>query len=60
MDRRTLLKGSAAAAGLAALPSVPAQAQSAPDKLRVGYAITQSGPLGPPSPRCHLPTTPVW
>ena len=47
MDRRTLLKGSAAAAGLAALPSVPAQAQSAPDKLRFGYAITQSGPLGP-------------
>jgi len=47
MDRRTLLKGGVAAAGLAALPSVPAQAQSAPDKLRFGYAITMSGPLGP-------------
>lgn len=47
MDRRTLLKGTAALAGVAALPSVPAQAQSAPDKLRFGYAITMSGPLGP-------------
>jgi branched-chain amino acid transport system substrate-binding protein len=47
MDRRTLLKGGVAAAGIAALPSVPAQAQSAPDKLRFGYAITMSGPLGP-------------
>jgi branched-chain amino acid transport system substrate-binding protein len=47
MDRRTLLKGSAALVGAAALPTVPAQAQSAPEKLRFGYAITQSGPLGP-------------
>jgi branched-chain amino acid transport system substrate-binding protein len=47
MDRRTLLKGTAALAGAAALPSVPAQAQSAPDKIKVGYAITLSGPLGP-------------
>jgi branched-chain amino acid transport system substrate-binding protein len=47
MDRRTLLKGGAALAGAATLPSVPARAQGAPEKLRFGYAITQSGPLGP-------------
>ncbi len=47
MDRRTVLKGGAALAGAAALPSVPAQAQSAPERLKFGYAITQSGPLGP-------------
>jgi branched-chain amino acid transport system substrate-binding protein len=47
MDRRTLLKGSAALVGAATLPTVPAQAQSAPDKIKVGYAITLSGPLGP-------------
>jgi branched-chain amino acid transport system substrate-binding protein len=47
MDRRSLLKGSAALVGAATLPMVPAQAQSAPDKIKVGYAITLSGPLGP-------------
>src|SRR5690606_18764919 len=46
MDRRTLLTGSAALLGPAALPTVPAKAQRAPEKLRYGYAITQAGPLG--------------
>ena len=47
MDRRTFVKGSAAVVGAATLPTVYAQAQAAPDKIRFGYAITQSGPLGP-------------
>ena len=48
MDRRTFVKGSAAVVGATTLPQrVYAQAQAAPDKLRFGYAITQSGPLGP-------------
>ncbi|MCC6947269.1 MAG: ABC transporter substrate-binding protein [Bradyrhizobiaceae bacterium] len=47
MNRRKFLKGSAAAIGAATLPTVSAQAQAGPDKIRVGYAITQSGPLGP-------------
>jgi len=47
MDRRTFVKGSAAVVGAATLPTTYAQAQAAPAKLRFGYAITQSGPLGP-------------
>lgn len=47
MDRRTFLKGTAALAGATALPTVYAQAQAAPTSIRFGYAITQSGPLGP-------------
>jgi branched-chain amino acid transport system substrate-binding protein len=45
MDRRKFVTGSAAAVGAATLPRTYAQAQSAPDKLRVGYAISLSGPL---------------
>ena len=44
--RRTFVKGSAAVVGAATLPTVYAQAQAAPDKIRFGYAITLSGPLG--------------
>ena len=47
MDRRTFVKGSAAIVGATTLPTIYAQAQGAPDKIRFGYAITQSGPLGP-------------
>jgi branched-chain amino acid transport system substrate-binding protein len=47
MDRRTFVKGGAAVVGATTLAHrVPAQA-AAPDKIRFGYAITQSGPLGP-------------
>jgi branched-chain amino acid transport system substrate-binding protein len=47
MDRRTFVKGSVAAVGAASLPTVYAQAQTAPASIKFGYAITQSGPLGP-------------
>jgi branched-chain amino acid transport system substrate-binding protein len=47
MDRRTFVKGSAAVVGATTLPRTYAQAQAAPAKLRFGYAITLSGPLGP-------------
>ena len=47
MHRRDFLKTGVAAAGTVALARGPAQAQAAPDKIRVGYAITASGPLGP-------------
>ena len=47
MDRRTFVKGSAALVGAATLPTVHAQAQAAPTKLRFGHAITLSGPLAP-------------
>lgn len=47
MDRRTFVKGSAAVVGAATLPTVYAQAQAAPDKIRIGYAIALSGPFAP-------------
>jgi branched-chain amino acid transport system substrate-binding protein len=60
MDRRTFVKGSAAVAGATALPLVPAQAQSAPDKLRFGYSITQSGPLGPGAESTSVSQYKLW
>jgi branched-chain amino acid transport system substrate-binding protein len=48
MDRRTFVKGSAAIVGASTLPAGRVYAQAAaPDKIRFGFAITQSGPLGP-------------
>jgi branched-chain amino acid transport system substrate-binding protein len=44
MDRRTFVKGSAAAVGAVSLPRV-SFAQSAPEKIRIGYAISLSGPF---------------
>ena len=47
MDRRTFVKGSAAVVGASTLAAGRVYAQAAaPDKIRFGYAITQSGPLG--------------
>jgi branched-chain amino acid transport system substrate-binding protein len=47
MDRRTFVKGGAAIVGASTLAGrVHAQA-AVPDKIRFGYAITMSGPLGP-------------
>jgi branched-chain amino acid transport system substrate-binding protein len=60
MDRRTFVKGSVAVAGATALQRVPAQAQAAPDKLRFGYAITQSGPLGPGSESTSISQYRLW
>jgi len=47
VHRRDFLKTGAAVIGASALARVPAQAQAVPDKVRVGYAITMSGPLAP-------------
>jgi branched-chain amino acid transport system substrate-binding protein len=60
MDRRTLLKGTAALAGAAPLPGIPAQAQSAPDKIRFGYAVTMSGPLGPGAESTTVSQYKLW
>jgi branched-chain amino acid transport system substrate-binding protein len=60
MDRRTFVKGSAALAGAVTLPKVYAQAQSAPDKIRFGYAITQSGPLGPGAESTSVSQYKLW
>jgi len=60
MDRRTFVKGSAAAIGAASLPTVYAQAQSAPASIRFGYAITQSGPLGPGAESTSLSQYRLW
>ena len=47
MDRRTFVKGGAAVVGATTLAGrVHAQA-AAPGRIRFGYAITMSGPLGP-------------
>ena len=60
MDRRTFVRGSAAAVGAATLPHVPAQAQSAPDKLRFGYAVTMSGPLAPGADSTTISAYKLW
>ena len=52
MDRRTFVKGSAALAGAATLPTVYAQAQAAPDKIRFGHS--QKGSLIIDSPTMTL------
>jgi branched-chain amino acid transport system substrate-binding protein len=60
MDRRTFVKGSAAVVGAATFPTVYAQAQAAPDKIRFGYAITMSGPLGPGAESTTLSQYKLW
>lgn len=60
MDRRTFVKGSAALAGTAAL-STKVHAQAAvPEKLRFGYAITTSGPLGPGAESTVISQYKLW
>jgi branched-chain amino acid transport system substrate-binding protein len=60
MDRRTFVKGSAAVVGASALAGrVHAQA-AAPDKIRFGYAITMSGPLGPGAESTTLSQYKLW
>ena len=60
MDRRTFVKGSAAVVGATTLPQrVYAQA-AAPDKLRFGYAITQSGPLAPGANSTTISAYQLW
>jgi branched-chain amino acid transport system substrate-binding protein len=60
MDRRTLVKGSAALVGAATLPGrVYAQA-AAPNAIRFGYAITMSGPLGPGAESTTLSQYKLW
>jgi branched-chain amino acid transport system substrate-binding protein len=60
MDRRTFVKGSAAVVGAATLPKTYAQAQAAPDKIRFGYAITMSGPLGPGAESTTVSQYKLW
>ena len=62
MDRRTFVKGSAAVVGASTLPAgrVYAQAAAAPDKIRFGYAITQSGPLGPGAESTTVSQYKLW
>lgn len=60
MDRRTFVKGSAAIVGATTLPTVYAQAQAAPEKIRFGYAITMSGPLGPGAESTTLSQYKLW
>src|SRR5215510_1943448 len=61
MDRRTFVKGSAAVVGASTLPAARVYAQAAaPDKIRFGYAITQSGPLGPGAESTTLSQYKLW
>src|SRR6188508_2974605 len=61
MDRRTFVKGTAAAVGASTLPAGRVFAQAAaPDKIRFGYAITQSGPLGPGADSTTISQYKLW
>jgi branched-chain amino acid transport system substrate-binding protein len=54
------VKGGAALVGATALPASHARAQAAPDKIRVGYAITMSGPLGPGADSTSVSQYKLW
>ena len=60
MDRRKFVTGSAAVIGAASLPRTYAQAQAAPDKIRVGYAISISGPLGAGAENTTISQYKLW
>jgi branched-chain amino acid transport system substrate-binding protein len=61
MDRRTFVKAGVATVGAATLPAGRVFAQAAaPDKLRFGYAITQSGPLGPGAESTTISQYKLW
>jgi branched-chain amino acid transport system substrate-binding protein len=61
MDRRTFVKGSAAVAvGASTLPGRVFAQAAAPDKIRFGYAITQSGPLGPGAESTSISQYKLW
>jgi branched-chain amino acid transport system substrate-binding protein len=60
MDRRTFVKGTAAAVGASTLPGRVFAQAAAPDKIRFGYAITQSGPLGPGAESTSISQYRLW
>jgi branched-chain amino acid transport system substrate-binding protein len=60
VDRRTFVKASAALVGASALPGTVYAQAAAPDKLRFGYAITMSGPLGPGAESTTLSQYKLW
>lgn len=60
MDRRKFVTGSAAVIGAVSLPRTYAQAQAAPDKIRVGYAISISGPLGAGAENTTISQYKLW
>src|SRR5690606_19640333 len=59
-SRRTVLKSGAALMGATALPGQVYAQAAAPDKLRFGYAITTSGPLGPGAESTTLSQYKLW
>jgi branched-chain amino acid transport system substrate-binding protein len=59
-SRRTVMKGGAALVGASALPGRVFAQAAAPDKLRFGYAITLSGPLGPGAESTTLSQYKLW
>src|SRR5262245_20565638 len=60
MYRRTFVKGTAAAVGASTLPGRVFAQAAAPDKIRFGYAITQSGPLGPGAESTSISQYKLW
>jgi branched-chain amino acid transport system substrate-binding protein len=58
--RRTVLKTGAALMGATALPGQVFAQAAAPDKIRFGYSITTSGPLGPGAESTTLSQYKLW
>jgi len=59
-SRRTVMKGAATLVGATALPGTVFAQATAPDKVRFGYAITTSGPLGPGAESTTLSQYKLW
>ena len=60
MDRRKFMAGGVATVGVASLSRTHAQPQAAPDKIRVGYAISISGPLGAGAENTTISQYKLW
>lgn len=60
MDRRTFVKSGAAAIGAVTVPQRVFAQAAAPDKIRFGYSITQSGPLGPGAESTSVSQYKLW
>ena len=60
MDKREFIKAGAAIAGVAALPHGTVLAQATPGAIRIGYAISMSGPLGGPAESTTVSQYKLW
>jgi branched-chain amino acid transport system substrate-binding protein len=60
LNRLLLTAGCAAAMGLASLATTPAIAQKAPEKIKIGYAVSLTGPFAGPASMLPVANYRLW